>query len=166
MNKGIEILLARMESNPDEFMGVNNKWVNLMDSYEDHMVEEDRKALYAKYSALHMDKFTEHVMKKLLEEQGDRKAEIDMYAQQVRSKLQNMAAQQNAAAQSQLYNAAQNQAGSLTGLGLLGSVTVPASAYAHSTMSIQDSNQTATHLQLGKQTLTERTLKKLKALVK
>ena len=161
MNKGIEILLARMESNPDEFMGINNKWVNLMDSYEDHMVEEDRKALYAKYSALHMDKFTEHVMKKLLEEQGDRKAEIDMYAQQVRSKLQNMAAQQNAAAQQQYYYSnAQNQVGGITGLmGSLGSATTPSYAF-------HDSNQTATHLQLGKQTLTERTLKKLKALVK
>lgn len=166
MNKGIEILLARMESNPDEFMGINNKWVNLMDSYEEHMVEEDRKALYAKYSALHMDKFTEHVMKKLLEEQGDRKAEIYMYAQQVRSKLQNMAAQQ---AQQQYYNNAQNQPTGISSLSL-GTVTVPSSAYAHATssspISIQDSNKVASEIRVGKQTLTEKTLKKLKVLVK
>lgn len=168
MNKGIEILLARMESNPDEFVTGNQsgKWLHLIEQFEDNMEPEERKALFTKLNELRMGKFTERVMKELLAEQGDRKAEIGMYAQQVRSKLQNMAAQQNAAAQSQLYNAAQNQAGSLTGLGLLGSVTVPASAYEHSTMSIQGSNQTATHLQLGKQTLTERTLKKLKALVK
>lgn len=156
MNKGIEILLARMESNPDEFMGVNNKWVNLIESHEDYMTDEDRKALFAKLHELRMGKFTEHVMKKLLEEQDDRKAEIDMYAQQVRAKMQQYA-QQNAAAQQQYYNNA--QAGSLTGLG---SYTVPsASPYA-----IQDSNQVTSEIRVGKQTLTEKTLKKLKALVK
>ena len=159
MNKGIEILLARMDSNPDEFMGINNKWVNLMDSYEDHMVEEDRKALYAKYSALHMDKFTEHVMKKLLAEQEEKKEEFGQYISAVQQKMQQaQLAQQNA----------MNQAGSLTGLTntALGSCTVPASAYAHATISGTVSNQAATQLQLGKQTLTEKTLKKLKALVK
>ena len=165
MNKGIEILLARMDSNQDEFMGVNNKWSNLIESHEDYMTDEDRKALFDKLHALRMDRFTEHVMKKLLAEQEEKKEEFGQYISAVQQKMQQaQLAQQNALAQSQMYNAA--QAGSLTGLTNIalgsGSYTVPsASPYA-----IQDSNQTATHLQLGKQTLTEKTIKKLKALVK
>ena len=160
MNKGIEILLARMESNPDEFVTGNKsgKWLHLIEQFEDNMEPEERKALFTKLNELRMGKFTERVMKELLAEQEEKNEEFGQYAQQVRAKMQQYA-QQNAAAQQQMYNNAQNQAGSLTGLG---SYTVPsASPYA-----IQDSNQTATHLQLGKQTLTERTLKKLKALVK
>lgn len=170
MNKGIEILLARMDSNPDEFMGVNNKWVNLIESHEDYMTDEDRKALFAKLHELRMDKFTEHVMKKLLAEQEEKTEEFGAYPQSLANSMAQTQQQMcNVLAQSQLYNNAQNQASctsSLTMGGLLGSVTVPASAYAHSTMSIQDSNQAATRLQLGKQTLTEKTIKKLKALVK
>lgn len=171
MNKGIEILLARMESNPDEFMGVNNKWSNLIESHEDYMTDEDRKALFAKLHALRMDRFTEHVMKKLFEEketEQETMAAAKLHIQQQLQARQQQAqlAQQNALAQQQYYNNA--QAGSLTGLTniALGSATAPASAYAHATISDIVSNQAATQLQLGKQTLTERTLKKLKALVK
>ena len=170
MNKGIEILLARMESNPDEFVTGNQsgKWLHLIEQFEDNMEPEERKALFTKLNELRMGKFTERVMKELLAEQEKKSEEFGAYSQSLANSMaQTQQQMRNALAQSQLYyNNAQNQAGSLTGLGLLGSVTVPASAYAHSTMSIQDSNQTATHLQLGKQTLTEKTIKKLKALVK
>ena len=159
MNKGIEILLARMESNPDEFMGVNNKWSNLIESHEDYMTDEDRKALFAKLHELRMDRFTEHVMKELFkdketEQEATAAAKLHIQQQLQARQQQAQLAQQNALAQQQMYNAA--QAGSLTGLTniALGSCTVPsASPYA-----IQDSNQTSSTLQLGKQTLTERTL--------
>lgn len=169
MNKGIEILLARMESNPDEFMGVNNKWSNLIESHEDYMTDEDRRALFAKLHALRMDRFTEHVMKELFkdketEQEATAAAKLHIQQQLQARQQQAQLAQQNALAQQQMYNAA--QAGSLTGLTNIalgsGSYTVPsASPYA-----IQGSNQISSTLQLGKQTLTERTLKKLKALVK
>lgn len=155
MNKGIEILLARMESNPDEFMGINNKWSNLIESNEEYMTDEDRKALFGKLHELRMDKFTEHVMKRLLAEQEEKNEEFGQYASaaQARAQAQNMAAQQ------QYYINAQNQA--LTGLTsmALGSVTAPS-------YEIQGANQVSTQVRVGKQTLTDKTLKKLKALVK
>ena len=154
MNKGVEILLARMESNPDEFMGVNNKWVNLMDSYEDHMAEEDRKALYAKYSTLHMDKFTEHVMKKLLEEQQEKSNQFgEAYQQQYANAIN--AAQQR--------SAMMNQASAL-GIGSAGQIYMSNGAGSIQPVSLPTNS--TTEVRIGKQTLTEKTIKKLKALLK
>ena len=149
MNKGIEILIARMESSPDEFLTGNKsgKWLHLMEQYEDHMEPEDRKALMDKYNSLKMQKFTERVMKELLEDQQEKSEEFDQYAQQVRSKLQNAA-----------------QAGSLTGMGNAGQIYM--SNGAGSIQPIAQSTHLSSTIQLGKQTLTERTLKKLKALTK
>ena len=158
MNKGVEILIARMESSPDEFLTGNKsgKWLHLMEQYEDHMEPEDRKALMDKYNLLKMQKFTERVMKELLEDQQEKSEEFDQYAQQVRSKLQNMAAQQ------QMYNAA--QARSLTGLGSAGQIYMANAA--GSIQPIAQSNKLSSSIQLGSQSLTERTLKKIKALIK
>lgn len=158
MNKGIEILMARMDSNPDEFMGVNNKWVNLMDSYEDHMAEEDRKALYAKYSTLHMDKFTEHVMKKLLAEKEE---------------LVTQSPFTGSAGQIQgLYTAA-GQAG-MTGLQSQLAMTqaqawaqqsaMAQNAYANTSSVSFPSTEVTSTINLGRQTLTEKTIKRLKRL--
>ena len=127
-----------------------------MEQYEDHMEPEDRKALMDKYNLLKMQKFTERVMKELLEDQQEKSEEFDQYAQQVRSKLQNMAAQQ------QMYNAA--QARSLTGLGSAGQIYMSNSA--GSIQPLAQSSQVTSEIHLGKQTLTEKTLKKLKALIK
>lgn len=166
MNKGIEILLARMDSNPDEFVtgdkvGVRN-WMTLIELFEDDMLPEERTALMTKYRALRMEKFTERVMKELFKEketEQEATAAAKLHIQQQLQARQQQAqlAQQNALAPSQMYNAA--QAGSITGLS---SYTVPsASPYA-----IQDSNKVTSEVRVGSQSLTEKTIKKLKALVK
>lgn len=70
MNQGVEILLSRMDSNPEEFLTGNKagKWQHLLEKYEEYMTDEERKAVFAKYHALKMSKFTEVVLKELLEE--------------------------------------------------------------------------------------------------
>lgn len=85
MNKGIEILLSRMESNPDEFTTGNKsgKWQHLLEKYEPYMNDEERAAVTAKYHQLKMSKFTEAVMKELLEEQEEKRAEFGQYATQI-----------------------------------------------------------------------------------
>lgn len=158
MNKGIEILLARMESNPDEFTTGNKsgKWQHLMEQYEDYMEPEDRKALMDKYNSLKMQKFTEKVMKELLqEEQGDGVA-LASASHPTHSGSGQTPAQYTAALAQSMAQTKHTVAANIL-----------QNAYANtSTISLNNSNDISTSIQLGKQTLTERTLKKLKALIK
>ena len=90
MNQGVEILLARMESNPDEFMdmfivgdsilsvGAGAKWEWIILAVLEYVVDENKKpltflteeevhAIYGKYVSIQGNNFTKHVMKKLLD---------------------------------------------------------------------------------------------------
>jgi hypothetical protein len=66
-----------MDSNPEEFVtgSKSGKWQHLLEKYEPYMNEEERAAVVAKYHALKMGKFTEAVMKELLEE----REEVNLY---------------------------------------------------------------------------------------
>jgi len=85
MNQGVEILLSRMDSNPEEFLTGNKagKWQHLLEKYEPYMTEEECKAVRAKYNALKMSKFTEVVLKELLEEDDG----VSLYAREHPSKI-------------------------------------------------------------------------------
>jgi hypothetical protein len=85
MNQGVEILLARMDSNPEEFLTGNKagKWQHLLEKYEEYMTDEERKAVFTKYHSLKMSKFTEVVLKELLEEQDG----VSLYAREHPSKI-------------------------------------------------------------------------------
>jgi hypothetical protein len=71
MNKGIEILLARMESNPEEFeyrIDMDcDKWTNLFRDYESVLEPEDVEAYKSARRKMLQDKFTSEVMKELLD---------------------------------------------------------------------------------------------------
>lgn len=83
MNKGLEILLARMESNPEEFVpqyeGGTTKWNSIMASYRGFLNKEDLEVFDAKQKETvfsHMqEKFTQVVMEELL----DPKSETNPY---------------------------------------------------------------------------------------
>lgn len=75
MNQGIEILLARMDTNPDEFVknshGLHGRWtsdIQLVFNNTDAFTDEERQAVYSKLQQLERDMFTNRVMKKLLTE--------------------------------------------------------------------------------------------------
>ena len=86
MNKGVQILLERMGSNPDEFVPdvygkYPNKWRNIIMSvqmraeggkdYKDQLPflnDKEIKALYEKMQSLQGDLFTKQVMNTLLSE--------------------------------------------------------------------------------------------------
>lgn len=72
MNEGVKILLERIKTNPEEFIG-NDKWVGLIRSYKMYLNEEDNKALEDALNTLMQEQFTERVMKELLapEEEDD-----------------------------------------------------------------------------------------------
>ena len=71
MNEGVKILLARMETNPEEFNGEVNKWGNLLQYYKAYLDPEDANALNEGINKLLQQKFTEKVMKELLAPEED-----------------------------------------------------------------------------------------------
>jgi len=101
MNQGVEILLARMDSNPDEFVSygeyVVGKWDWIMRDVqkralgnrvdlEDGVVripflsDEEVKALWNKVESLRADQFTKKVMRTLLEKTEEEAQDLMRYA--------------------------------------------------------------------------------------
>ena len=68
MNKGVEILLERIKTNPEEFegQGRDSKWENIVYRYADWLDEEDKEAFKNALKQMRQEKFTEEVMKELL----------------------------------------------------------------------------------------------------
>jgi len=75
MNEGVKILLARMETNPDEFlvegMHISSKWGNLIAEYLESLDPEDANTLKAGLNKIKQQHFTERVMKELLAPEDD-----------------------------------------------------------------------------------------------
>jgi hypothetical protein len=72
---GVKILLKRMESNPEEFKGADNKWHNLIPKgsggyvdWSHALTEEETKALAEGVRKIHRVVYTEKVMSTLLYE--------------------------------------------------------------------------------------------------
>ena len=66
MNEGVQILLKRMDSNPDEFKD-DGKWVSMFNNYKKYMTDEEKTAFMDKLSATRMEQFKQGVLKKLLD---------------------------------------------------------------------------------------------------
>lgn len=70
---GVKILLKRMESNPEEFKGADNKWHNLIPKgsggyidWSHALTEEETEALAEGVRKIYRDVYTEKVMSTLL----------------------------------------------------------------------------------------------------
>lgn len=156
MNKGVEILLARMDSSPEEFVTGNKagKWQHLIEKYEDYMTEEECKAVRTKYNELKMGKFTEAVMKELLEEKEEAPNPFVQatMAGAGQTHAQSLAAQQAQAQISMYHQQAQQQqlAQRLSGVSSLASWGEPPTPV----------------LSIDGETLTGKMVKKLKRLLK
>lgn len=80
---GVQILLKRMESNPDEFRGEYGRWADIRQSVFAYKEQGERNAwvrgltkaeidaLYEKLSAIHRVVFDEYVMKNVLDEPNE-----------------------------------------------------------------------------------------------
>jgi hypothetical protein len=68
MNDGVKILLARMETHPEEFVGNNvySKWNQMFVNCEDSLDPEDVEAYKNARKVLIQQHFTEQVMEELL----------------------------------------------------------------------------------------------------
>lgn len=72
MNRGIELLLARMKSNPDEFepsaynVSAGSKWDSLVHDWRHCLTEEELDTYKTALKEVHRELFTQKIMKYLL----------------------------------------------------------------------------------------------------
>lgn len=68
MNKGVETVLARMESNPEEFFtSANDKWKFIYSEYfRDAMTETEKGLIFDKIKEIRREELTQKVMATLL----------------------------------------------------------------------------------------------------
>ena len=80
MHIAIELLMKRMESNPDEFVKGNRrhaKWERIITKYMEYVNPEDKKILNEKYGELQLNQMHKEVMAELL--YGERDEENPKY---------------------------------------------------------------------------------------
>jgi hypothetical protein len=67
MNNGIEIILARMDTHPDEFMFGNEKWKFIYSDYfRDSLSEGEKGAIHDKLKQLRLEEFNQRVLQTLV----------------------------------------------------------------------------------------------------
>lgn len=86
MNEGVKILLARMETNPEEFLTeglhIGSKWGSLIAEYSESLDLEDANALKTSLNKIKQQHFTERVMKELLAPEEDESLGKPWYSKQ------------------------------------------------------------------------------------
>ena len=78
MNNGVQLLLERMKTHPEEFSGLGkdgSKWYPLITSYRQHLAEDDMKALDAGVDAIMQQQFTEKVLEGLVDPKPSKSSE-------------------------------------------------------------------------------------------
>jgi hypothetical protein len=164
MHQAVELILKRMESNPDEFTGDSkDRWMRMIKRYEAFFSDEERKAISEKQNAIMMKEFHNEVMGELLygeeRRQQEREAQMEMAQMKMQSQILGLQAQsaQQAARNSLLGQAIQpGSIYSLAGNSLAsGTVTIQGTA------NIQSDTMT-----LGGESIDKSLIQKLKELVK
>ena len=85
MNEGVKILLARMETHPEEFyvehvnrMGNQTKWNLIWQLYKEYLDPKDIEAFHQGVDKIHQQRFTELVMQELLDPHEDAQGELSL----------------------------------------------------------------------------------------
>ena len=69
MNEGVKIVLARMESHPEEFYGENEKWRFLYkDYFRDAMTEQEKGAIFDRIKEIRREELSKRVMETVFED--------------------------------------------------------------------------------------------------
>lgn len=83
MNKGVEILLERMKSNPEEFMYTPSqgmgKWMRLLDEYNHVLTDEEKTAINNATKEVAREQLTQRVMKELLDPKSESNPYLDSF---------------------------------------------------------------------------------------
>lgn len=147
MHQAVELILKRMDSNPDEFTGDSkDRWMRMLKRYEAFFSQEERDAILEKQNAIMMGEFHKEVMAELLygdeRRQQEREAQMDLEQAKMQMKAQALALQAHP-----MMNTAQGIA--------------PGSIYSIANNSVASNTVT-----IGSETLDATLIQKLKALVK
>jgi hypothetical protein len=67
VHPAIELLLARMESNPEEFIG-GGGWEKVINHYRRNFTEKEKELFFIKERELSMECFHQEIMRKMLSE--------------------------------------------------------------------------------------------------
>tara|TARA_R110000868_G_scaffold155324_4_gene381736 strand:- start:1292 stop:1726 length:435 start_codon:yes stop_codon:yes gene_type:complete len=62
----IKLLIARMDSHPEEFTGAYKRWHNLIAQYRENFTQDEFHAYSSKLTKLDMEAFHQEVLKRLL----------------------------------------------------------------------------------------------------
>ncbi len=158
MHQAVELLLKRMESNPDEFTGDSkDRWMRMIKRYEAFFSDEERKAISEKQNAIMMKEFHNEVMGELLygEERRQQEREAQMEIAQMKMQSQILGLQ----AQSAMNAAQAIQPGSI--YSLAGNSLTSGTVTIQGTANIQSDTMT-----LGGESIDKSLIQKLKELVK
>jgi hypothetical protein len=160
MHQAVELILKRMESNPDEFTGDSkDRWMRMIKRYEAFFSDEERKAILEKQNVIMMKEFHNEVMGELLygeeRRQQEREAQTQMEMAQMKMQSQMFGLQARSA-----LNAAQAiQPGSIYALS--------ANSVASGTVTIKGTADIESDtMTLGGETIDKSLIQKLKELVK
>jgi uncharacterized protein YlxW (UPF0749 family) len=153
MHQAIELLLKRMESNPEEFAETPNKlgvgkWMRLVDRYRGYFTEEEGKAFQDKLRELRMNELQKEIMAELLYGEERRRAEAEDLEYERRA----MMAQTQTNPKRYAMTKTQMQIAQAQVLG--------------NGVSITSSNPSNQSFQIGQETLDESIIAQLKRLIK
>jgi hypothetical protein len=68
MNDGVKILLERMKTHPEEFVGRPRRWEYILEEYDNVLAEDEAKAIKEGLKELRRSEFTCVVMQEILRE--------------------------------------------------------------------------------------------------
>lgn len=68
VHPAIELLLARMESNPEEF---HDKWEKVSIYYHENFTEKEKELLFAKKRELNMERLHQEIMRQILSDKPE-----------------------------------------------------------------------------------------------
>jgi hypothetical protein len=170
----VKLLVARMESHPEEFKrespDYHHRWYSTVSDITEYGNEADKAAIDAKLRDIRLGEAHEDMMDELLngpdrrrKQAEDAEYERNLIMQQARAQRNTSIQQQAAQSYAQQY---QNAAGTFTP-GLRGkSITGTWIDEAYGTLTTMGTTTNANALQLGSEKLDEGILKKLKGLLK
>jgi hypothetical protein len=154
MHQAVELILKRMESNPDEFTGDSkDRWMRMLKRYEAFFNDEERKAITEKQNAIMMGEFHKEVMAELLYGEDRRREEREAQTQMEMAQMKMQSQVLGLRAQSAMNAAQAIQPGSIYALS--------ANSAVSNTVTIQSDTMT-----LGGETIDKTLIQKLKELVK
>jgi hypothetical protein len=154
MHQAVELILKRMDSNPDEFTGDSkDRWMRMLKRYEAFFNQEERDAILEKQNGIMMGEFHKEVMAELLYGEDRRREEREAQTQMEMAQMKMQSQVLGLRAQSAMNAAQAIQPGSIYALS--------ANSAVSNTVTIQSDTMT-----LGGETIDKSLIQKLKALVK